>query len=163
SATPAFAQGTPAPAAQDDQEIVVTATKREVNLQDVPFSINAQTQQQIQRSGATTIEDLSRNVAGLQIQNLGPGQSQVAVRGVATRYITNHPVLSRTGGSVEGNLNVLDGGDFGGALRGMVNVPVSDQVALRAVGYYTQYGGFIDAVGPAGGENVNDGHRVGGR
>src|SRR5437868_7601890 len=87
SATPAFAQDSQTPQAQGDQEIVVTATKREVNLQDVPFSINAQTQQQIQRSGATTIEDLSRNVAGLQIQNLGPGQSQVAVRGVAAGQI----------------------------------------------------------------------------
>jgi iron complex outermembrane receptor protein len=87
AATPAFAQDSQTPQAQGDQEIVVTATKREVNLQDVPFSINAQTQQQIQRSGATTIEDLSRNVAGLQIQNLGPGQSQVAVRGVAAGQI----------------------------------------------------------------------------
>jgi iron complex outermembrane receptor protein len=89
SAAPAFAQDEQpnAPAAQDDQEIVVTATKRETNLQDIPFSINAQTEQQIQRSGATNIEDLSRNVAGLQIQNLGPGQSQVAVRGVAAGQI----------------------------------------------------------------------------
>ena len=34
---------------------------------------------------------------------------------------------------------------------------------MRAVAYYTQYGGFVDALGPAGGENVNDGHRAGGR
>jgi outer membrane receptor protein involved in Fe transport len=223
SATPAFAQGEPAAAAQDDQEIVVTATKRETSLQDIPFSINAQTAQQIQRSGATTIEDLSRNVAGLQIQNLGPGQSQVAVRGVAAgqivrdqpgvkeqvgvyldesvislslftpdldlydlnrvetlrgpqgtlfgsgsvggtiRYITNQPNLTRTEGSLEANLNVLDGGDIGGALRGMINAPLGEDVAVRAVGYYTRYGGFIDAVGPAGGENVNDGYRAGGR
>ena len=39
----------------------------------MPFSINAQTEADIQRSGANTIEDLSRNVAGLSIQNLGPG------------------------------------------------------------------------------------------
>ncbi|HTU09844.1 MAG TPA: TonB-dependent receptor [Allosphingosinicella sp.] len=223
-ASPAIAQDEPAPAAeQDDQEIVVTATLRATNLQDIPFSINAQTERDIQRSGATTIEDLSRNVAGLQIQNLGPGQSQVAVRGVAAgqivrdqpgvkeqvgvyvddsvislslftpdldfydlnrvetlrgpqgtlfgsgsvggtiRYITNQPNLSRFEGSLEANLNLLDGGDFGGALRGMINAPVSDSMAIRAVGYYTQYGGFVDAVGPAAGENVNDGHRAGGR
>ncbi len=36
-------------------------------------------------------------------------------------------------------------------------------VAIRAVGYYTEYGGFIDAFGPAAGENVNGGHRAGGR
>ena len=41
----------------------------------------------IQRSGANTIEDLSRNVAGLTIQNLGPGQSQVSVRGVSAGQI----------------------------------------------------------------------------
>ena len=72
-------------AAQDDviEEIIVTATKRASTIQDVPFSINAQTQSDIQRSGATNLEELSRNVAGLTIQNLGPGQSQVAIRGVS--------------------------------------------------------------------------------
>ena len=59
----------------DDNVIIVTATKRDANLQDIPFSINAQTADDIQKTGATTLEDLSRNVAGLTIQNLGPGQS----------------------------------------------------------------------------------------
>ncbi|MEA3039541.1 MAG: iron complex outerrane recepter protein, partial [Sphingomonadales bacterium] len=96
AATPAFAQGgsgtggggsgnatassaTSAEAAPNDngQTIVITATKREQLLIDVPFSVNAQTEADIQRSGANTIEDLSRNVAGLTVQNLGPGQSQV--------------------------------------------------------------------------------------
>src|ERR687898_647630 len=67
--------------------IIVTATKRASTLQDVPFSINAQTQEDIQRANAQTIEDLSRNVAGLTVQNLGPGQSQVSVRGVSAGQI----------------------------------------------------------------------------
>ncbi len=81
--------GSPA-VAQDSvylEEIVVTATKRESTIQDLPFSINAQTAADIRRSGADTLEDLSRNVAGLTIQNLGPGQSQVAVRGVSAGQI----------------------------------------------------------------------------
>ena len=65
------------------ESITVTATKRESALKDVPFSINAQTSEDIQRSGAVTLEDLSRNVAGLAVQNLGPGQSQVSIRGVS--------------------------------------------------------------------------------
>lgn len=69
------------------EEITVTATKRESSIQDVPFSINAQTQMDIQRSGATDLEGLSRNVAGLTVQNLGPGQSQVAIRGVSAGQI----------------------------------------------------------------------------
>src|SRR5690606_35438563 len=70
-----------------EQEIIVTATKRASTIQDVPFSINAQTQEDIQKSGAVTIEDLSRNVAGLSIQNLGPGQSQVSIRGVSAGQV----------------------------------------------------------------------------
>ncbi|MEM9530866.1 MAG: TonB-dependent receptor, partial [Pseudomonadota bacterium] len=69
------------------EEIVVTATKRASSIQDVPFSVNAQTQEDIERTGATTLEELSRNVAGLSIQNLGPGQSQVAIRGVSAGQI----------------------------------------------------------------------------
>ena len=76
---------------QDDnnllEEIVVTATKRSSTIKDVPFSINAQSQKDIQRSGAKTLEDLARNVAGLTIQNLGPGQSQVSIRGVSAGQI----------------------------------------------------------------------------
>jgi iron complex outermembrane receptor protein len=69
------------------ERIVVTATKRESRLQDVPFSINAQTEEDIRKSGAVTLEDLSKNVAGLSIQNLGPGQSQVSIRGVSSGQI----------------------------------------------------------------------------
>ena len=69
------------------EEVYVTATKRALTIQDVPFSINAMTQADIQRSGAGDLEELSRNVAGLTIQNLGPGQSQVAIRGVSAGQI----------------------------------------------------------------------------
>jgi outer membrane receptor protein involved in Fe transport len=211
--------------AEQNDEIIVTATLRDTTLQDVPFSINAQTEADIQRSGATTLEDLSRNVAGLTIQNLGPGQSQVAIRGVSAgqivrdqpgvkeqvgvylddsvvslslftpdldlfdlnrvetlrgpqgtlfgsgsvggtiRYITNQPRTDRVEGTVEGNLNLVDGDDVGGHLKGAVNLPLSSTLAVRAVGYYTRYGGFVDAIREGGNvdEDVNTGERVGGR
>ncbi|WP_340588107.1 TonB-dependent receptor [Erythrobacter alti] len=224
-ASPAFAQDQ---ADQDEPQargntIVVTATKRDANIQDIPFSINAQTAEDIQRSGAVTLEDLSRNVAGLSVQNLGPGQSQVSVRGVSAgqvardqpgvkeqvgvyldesvistslftpdidlydlnrvetlrgpqgtlfgsgsvggtiRYITNQPILGVTEGSVEANANVVDEDDFGWHMKGAINVPIGENAAARAVGYYTEYAGFIDALGPGGGENINGGARYGGR
>ena len=83
----AQAANTPETAQTGGDEIVVTATKRASRIQDVPFSINAQTQEDIQRANATTLEDISRNVAGLTVQNLGPGQSQVSVRGVSAGQI----------------------------------------------------------------------------
>jgi len=79
-------------AAQDDTEarqktVIVTATKRAATIQDVPFSINAQTAEDIARTGAGNLEDVARSVAGLSIQNLGPGQSQVSIRGVSAGQI----------------------------------------------------------------------------
>jgi iron complex outermembrane recepter protein len=64
-------------------EITVTARKRAESLQDVPFAISARTGEQLDEFGATNIEDVSRNVAGLSVQNLGPGQSQVGLRGIS--------------------------------------------------------------------------------
>src|SRR5437868_8496102 len=96
-AVPASAQTTPEAQAQpanqppvaqaSGYDIIVTATKRASRVQDVPFSINAQTQADIQRAHAQSLEDISRNVAGLAVQNLGPGQSQVSIRGVSAGQI----------------------------------------------------------------------------
>lgn len=86
-ASPALAQVNDAADPDFTDEIIVTATKRASTLQEVPFSVAAVTQEDIVRTGANSLEDVSRNVAGLTIQNLGPGQSQVAVRGVSAGQI----------------------------------------------------------------------------
>src|SRR5256885_806597 len=69
------------------QEVVVTAQKREANLQDVPFSVSATSQDQIRNSGAEDLIDLARNIAGFTIADLGPGQSQMAIRGISSGQV----------------------------------------------------------------------------
>jgi iron complex outermembrane receptor protein len=69
------------------EEVTVTARKREEILQDVPFSVVAPTEEDLRNRGAENLEDISANVAGFNVQNLGPGQSQVAMRGVASGQI----------------------------------------------------------------------------
>lgn len=69
------------------QAVVVTATLREQELADVPFSIAAPTAAVLRERGAQSIEDVAANVAGLSVQNLGPGQSQVAIRGASSGQI----------------------------------------------------------------------------
>ena len=69
------------------QRMIVTATKRAQLAKDVPFSLNVQSEEDIKRLNTTNLEDLSRNVAGLSIQNLGPGQSVVTIRGVSSGQI----------------------------------------------------------------------------
>jgi iron complex outermembrane receptor protein len=68
-------------------EIIVTATKRDVSLHNVPFSIAAVTEENIRASGTQNIVDLSRNVVGLAIADLGPGQSQLAIRGISAGQV----------------------------------------------------------------------------
>ena len=68
-------------------EVIVTAQKRESNLQNVPFSVSATSQDQIRNSGATDIVDLARNIAGFAVADLGPGQSQVAIRGISSGQV----------------------------------------------------------------------------
>lgn len=62
------------------------------------------------------------------------------------RLITNRPDASGFAMSADAELNWIDGGEPGGALEGMVNLPLSDRVALRAVGWYIRDGGYIDNV-----------------
>ncbi len=76
------------------QEVIVTAQKREANLQVVPFSVSATSQDQIRNSGSESLIDLARNVAGLAIADLGPGQSQMAIRGISSgQVIRDQPGL----------------------------------------------------------------------
>ncbi|HEV8400496.1 MAG TPA: TonB-dependent receptor [Gemmatimonadales bacterium] len=69
------------------QAVTVTAMLREQELASVPFSIAAPTDQALRLRGAENIEQIAANVAGFSVQNLGPGQSQVAMRGASSGQI----------------------------------------------------------------------------
>lgn len=76
------------------EEVVVTAQKRTTSLQDTPFSVSSTSEEQIINSGAENIVDFARNVAGLTIADLGPGQSQIAIRGISSgQVIRDQPGL----------------------------------------------------------------------
>ena len=85
------AQQTPPPVAATEavppEQIVVTAQKRSTLLQDVPFSVAAPSETQMRNAGVDSIVDLARNVAGLTIADLGPGQSQIAIRGISSGQV----------------------------------------------------------------------------
>jgi outer membrane receptor protein involved in Fe transport len=72
-----------ATSAERSAEIVVTAQKREERLQDVPLSISAVTDAEIERKGALAIEDLQYSVPGLSITQFSPGQQRVQLRGIS--------------------------------------------------------------------------------
>src|SRR5213592_2235537 len=69
------------------EAITVTAMKREQELINVPISIAAPTEQALRVRGVDNIEQVAQNVAGFSVQNLGPGQSQPAIRGASSGQI----------------------------------------------------------------------------
>ena len=69
------------------EEITVTALLREEKVQDVPFSVAAPTEEELRERGVDSIEGIAQSTPGFTVQNLGPGQSQVAVRGVSSGQI----------------------------------------------------------------------------
>ena len=70
-----------------EEEITVTAMKREETVGNVPFSVAAPTEDVLRARGVENIEGVAANVAGFSVQNLGPGQSQVAMRGASSGQI----------------------------------------------------------------------------
>src|SRR5437763_1481843 len=69
------------------EAVTVTAMLREQELKDVPFSVAAATADVLRARGADNIETIAANVAGFSVQNLGPGQSQPAIRGASSGQI----------------------------------------------------------------------------
>ncbi len=107
TAAPAFAQNTTAgappatpPAAQPADEsdtIVVTATKREENLQNVPIAITALTTKTLDDNQVDSFQDYARLVPSLSFKGggsggsaSGPGNNNVYFRGVASGENGNH-------------------------------------------------------------------------
>jgi len=223
--TPAFAQNVPpnpeqaAQTAQDTAEeegtqvateeegnvIIVTATKREENLQDVPVSIQAIGTKRLDQLNITNFEEYTQQLPSVSYQTIAPGSTVVYMRGVATggdgnhtgslpsvgsyldeqpittiggtldvhiydmarieslagpqgtlygasseagtiRLITNKPELGVTTGRLDSQINKVAHGEWGGNLEGMINLPVTDNIAFRASAFYQHDGGYIDNV-----------------
>ena len=97
--------------ASDVQEVVVTATRREERLQDVPISISAFSQEKLDQQGLRNIDDLTRLTPGVTFQRNGNGSSanyndessDISIRGIDSQagtsttgiYIDDTPVQSR--------------------------------------------------------------------
>ena len=65
------------------EEVVVTARQRAESSQDIPMMVQAISGEELQKQGITTLEDFSRQVAGLNVQPTTPGQNTIVFRGVS--------------------------------------------------------------------------------
>jgi iron complex outermembrane receptor protein len=185
-------------------EIIVTAQKREQNLQEVPLSVAAFSGETLAETGVQDFSSLAARIPGVALNSAGPGRSSYSIRGIASiggnapttgvyvdeapilpsggdganasidpdlfdlarvevlrgpqgtlygsssmggtvRLITNQPNLTVTEGAVrtEGSGTQHGSGNF--RFDGMFNAPlIDDRVALRIVGTYKDFSGFIN-------------------
>lgn len=221
SAAPAFAQSSPAVSVDDD--IVVTARRREESVRDVPASVSAVSGEQMEEIGAESFADYIQSVPGAFFNEYQAGRSHVVLRGIATssgneqgqgtvgyyiddvpltepgwtivvpdvdtfdvdrvevlrgpqgslfgsaslggvvNYISNRADTSGFDAALEGTLSSTEHADeLGGGFKGMVNVPLGDNLAVRGVYGYRLESGFIDNIG-TGEDGANDVAVQGGR
>jgi outer membrane receptor protein involved in Fe transport len=87
-ATPAFAR------AADDgvslEEVIVTAQKRDENLQSVPVSIQALGSDKLEQAQVSSFNDYAKLLPSVDFATTAPGFSQVYMRGVASGGDGNH-------------------------------------------------------------------------
>ncbi len=88
TATPAFAQDAASETTEARQggvqTIVVTATKRSEDLQDVAISVNAIGAEALDELGVATFDDYLEQLPSVTAGGSGPGQSTIYVRGLAS-------------------------------------------------------------------------------
>ena len=190
--------------AQVDQ-IVVTATKRAENAQDIPVAVQALGSETLDDLRVDNFTDYLKQLPGVTAGGSGPGQSTIYIRGLAPnvalyldeqplaqpgrnldvyaadlsrvevlpgpqgtlfgassqagtiRLITNKPRLGEFQASASAGVSTTKGGEISTKFEGMMNVPVTDNLALRVVGYIDDAGGYIDNV--AGTRNASDSAR----
>ena len=188
------------------EEIVVTATKKTENLQDIAGNIQAITESDLKKAQVVNMEDYAKLIPAMSYVNYTPGTGKIYFRGIAddngtfiseessALYIDEQPVtqagmavdvrmvdiarieaLAGPQGSLYGssaqsgairiitnkpNTNEFEAfvdmtlrasatsprNEDSWDISGMVNVPISDNFAIRAVGFTAEDGGYVDVI-----------------
>jgi iron complex outermembrane receptor protein len=76
-----------APQPAQEQDIVVTARKREERLKNVPVAATAITGDTIERRGLTSVKEVAALTPGLNINSDGAGRAFISIRGIGTTLI----------------------------------------------------------------------------
>jgi iron complex outermembrane receptor protein len=143
------------------EEIIVSATRRDVNVQDIPFNIVAIGEKGLEELRITNLSQFTRAVPGLYVANQGPrGSNLMTVRGLNVSSITaSESVGNSTGGTVATymgdiplfvDLKMIDlerveallgpqgtlygAGTLGGAIRYIPNRPDASQTTVELGG-----------------------------
>jgi iron complex outermembrane recepter protein len=87
--SPVLAQQAPAEETEADRsgtDIIVTATRRDQSLQDVPMTLQAFNTDTLSKLNVTTINDLLKYTPNVTFSNNGPGQGAIFMRGLSAGF-----------------------------------------------------------------------------
>lgn len=82
------------------------------------------------------------------------------------KFVTNPPNTTKLEARGRASVETTQGGDVSYLGSAVVNVPLSNNLAVRATGFYRKIGGYIDSIGTGGSDvakNINDSKSYGGR
>ena len=191
------------------EEVIVTATKRAENMQDVAIAISALGGDSLKELGVQTFDEYVEYLPNVVSAGIGPGAKEIYIRGSASeqaslsvssaqgsapgvalylddmpvsfggrnldlyaadlqrvevlagpqgtlfgassqsgtvRMITNQPVIGEFEGRIDLGISTTAGGGDSNKVEAMINLPISENVALRMVSYSDNQGGWIDNV-----------------
>lgn len=111
---------------------------------DVPFGSSSGLANGAVLAGNFDTFDLARVEVLRGPQGTLYGASSV---GGALKYVMNQPTTAGFEARVLGTSETTEGGGPGYSLKGLANVPLGDQFAVRATGFYRSEDGFIDSIG----------------
>ncbi|NHK26450.1 TonB-dependent receptor [Parvularcula flava] len=72
------------------------------------------------------------------------------------KFVTAEPSTEGFMAKVRAGVESVDGGETGYSTAGVVNIPLSDNLAVRGSGFYREIPGFIDSVGNFGSDMAED-------
>lgn len=156
----------PANSTRGIEEIVVTATKREESLRDIPASISAFNGADLENQGKINLNDYIQQTPGVVASSSNPGVIRISVRGISTDTSPLSPQPSPVGifigdtaftdpylNSVTPDLNAFDlagvqilkgpqgtlfgGAALSGAIRYVLQDPVQGEWQFRSFAQYS--------------------------
>ncbi len=206
------------------EEVIVTATRRDERMLDVPAPVSVISPTELAQSGAKDLGDYVFAVPGVNYNKGGvAGRGEITMRGVSTgnlttptvgiyvdevpvgsavrfadgtdaydqrlldlgrieilkgpqgtlfgvssmggllKYVTEQPVTDGMYGKIGADVSTTEHGGVNPTINGVLNEPLSSNTALRVAGFYQSDDGYVDALGPKGGNDVNSGDVYGAR
>ncbi len=185
------------------EPVIVTAARREQNLQTVAQSVTALSTEFIEKQALVNTYDLIGALPSVNFVSYVPGQSVIVMRGIGLgtgefridskvsvylddqpmtsisqqadvrlidiarveslpgpqgtlfgssaqagtlHYVTNKPDVSGFSSEVSAEIGTTTGGSESYDISSWVNIPLTDNFAMRAVGFWSEEGGYVDNV-----------------